>query len=318
MLWALRSAPVLDPIKKLVLIALADSANDDGTGAFPGVSTIAEYANCDPRTVRRQLAALEAEGLISRGDQAAAARYISRADRRPVVWDLNLERKREVGAPTHRKQPSKRPKAPRNQHTVTDEPGDLSPQAAEDEPTGGHSVLRSDDDGRTYGRTYGRTSDVLGSIDPKEDPDDDDDALPRDDPPVPIRDELAEFPTVMMLADILHTAIGRHVPFNLSRQECLELSGAIQRVGDLEPFLEAAVAQDAHNVRAGRTPGGTARAYVKVWLCLRGRRMGSVQQSRAVPWCGVCDKRTRLIEDEAGVPRRCHVCHPSQQAVAAI
>lgn len=28
------------------------------------------------------------------------------------------------------------------------------------------------------------------------------------------------------------------------------------------------------------------------------------------PHCGTCDERTRLVEDDAGTPRRCPACHP--------
>ncbi|WNM72833.1 helix-turn-helix DNA binding domain protein [Arthrobacter phage RedFox] len=88
MVWALKTAPVPDPISHLVLIGLADHANDDGTGARPSVAVLAEYARCSARSVQRKLRDLEECGLIVRGDQRSVEHL--RSDRRPVVYDLNL------------------------------------------------------------------------------------------------------------------------------------------------------------------------------------------------------------------------------------
>lgn len=86
--WVLRSAPVADPTAKLILIALADHAANDGSAAWPSQATIAEYACCSERSVRRRLLELESVGLIYRGDQRLVANY--RADRRPIVWNLAM------------------------------------------------------------------------------------------------------------------------------------------------------------------------------------------------------------------------------------
>ena len=76
----------LHPTMKLVLLCLADHARKDGTSAFPSAGTIAEQCGVDERTARRNIAALEASGLIRRGNQAAASSI--RAQYRPTVWDL--------------------------------------------------------------------------------------------------------------------------------------------------------------------------------------------------------------------------------------
>lgn len=55
--------------KKMVLLALADSANDEGTNCFPSVATIIEKCSMGERTVFRHLAALEDDGLISRHER---------------------------------------------------------------------------------------------------------------------------------------------------------------------------------------------------------------------------------------------------------
>ncbi len=90
MAWALKKAAVPDdPLAHLVLIGLADHADDDGTGAFPSVRTLASYARCTTRTVQAKLRVLEAVCLIRRGDQRLVERLP--ANRRPVVWDLVMD-----------------------------------------------------------------------------------------------------------------------------------------------------------------------------------------------------------------------------------
>lgn len=88
MVWALKTAPVPDPISHLVLIGLADHANDDGTGARPAVSKLADYARCSSRSVQNKLRVLVELGLIWPGDQRGVEHLPS--NRRPVVYDLDI------------------------------------------------------------------------------------------------------------------------------------------------------------------------------------------------------------------------------------
>lgn len=88
--WALRRAPVgADASARLVLVYLADRADDQGRDAFPSVATLVEQSRLSRSTIKRILRRLEEGGLISRGDQLKVAHY--RIDRRPVVWNLHLE-----------------------------------------------------------------------------------------------------------------------------------------------------------------------------------------------------------------------------------
>lgn len=84
--WALNFADVRDPGEALVLIGIANHAGKDGRGCYAGQATLAHYARCSERTLRRKLSALEARGVIVRGDQALVDHFP--ASRRPVVWDL--------------------------------------------------------------------------------------------------------------------------------------------------------------------------------------------------------------------------------------
>ncbi|MFB7301399.1 helix-turn-helix domain-containing protein [Streptomyces rubiginosohelvolus] len=67
MLWAMKSAPVVDAEERSILMALAESAWADGTDAFPSKKTIAQIAVVDPKTVQRRLRTLTARGLIAEG-----------------------------------------------------------------------------------------------------------------------------------------------------------------------------------------------------------------------------------------------------------
>lgn len=88
--WALRRAPVgSDASARLVLVYLADRADDEGRDAYPSIATLVEQSHLSRSTIKRILKRLEDHGLISRGDQQKVAHY--RVDRRPVVWNLRLD-----------------------------------------------------------------------------------------------------------------------------------------------------------------------------------------------------------------------------------
>lgn len=88
MLWVLEDCTVAEPELRVLLFALADRAANDGTSAFPSRAWLAERCFCSVRSVSRRLARLEEMGIIRRGDQHLVDHF--RADRRPVVWDLNI------------------------------------------------------------------------------------------------------------------------------------------------------------------------------------------------------------------------------------
>lgn len=93
MIWAMEEAPVENHGELAVLYALADRANDDGTGAYPAQEWISYRARCSTRTVRNHVKNLEERGVIERGDQSLVSHFP--ANRRPVVWDLNYDAVRE-------------------------------------------------------------------------------------------------------------------------------------------------------------------------------------------------------------------------------
>lgn len=87
--WALNDAPVKSPTEAIVLVAMADTAHDDGTDSRQAVSTIAKKSRVSARTVQRVMRDLEERGLIKLGDQRTVQHFP--VNHRPVVWDLAIE-----------------------------------------------------------------------------------------------------------------------------------------------------------------------------------------------------------------------------------
>lgn len=88
MAWAIQQRDVTDASARHVLLCLANYADHEGRGAFPSVQRLADETGLSERSVQYKLGALEEAGAIVRGDQRMAEVYISRGDRRPVVYDI--------------------------------------------------------------------------------------------------------------------------------------------------------------------------------------------------------------------------------------
>jgi hypothetical protein len=95
-MWVIESAPDVSPHWIPVLVGLARHADKEGRGACPSQELLAEYARKSDRAVRNDLNALEKAGLIRPGDPAVVANFPP--DRRPLVWDLACEKRRELKA----------------------------------------------------------------------------------------------------------------------------------------------------------------------------------------------------------------------------
>jgi hypothetical protein len=75
-------------IRKLILLGFANHADKRGRGAYPSTRTIADYTECDIRTVQRHVSWLIANGFLHEGDQ----RIVDHLDPRyrPIVYDVAL------------------------------------------------------------------------------------------------------------------------------------------------------------------------------------------------------------------------------------
>lgn len=63
LVWAWRQK-VGHPTRKLVLVALADEVIADDGECWPSLERIAEFAECDVRTVQRHIDVLMEEGFV--------------------------------------------------------------------------------------------------------------------------------------------------------------------------------------------------------------------------------------------------------------
>jgi hypothetical protein len=79
MSWVLKQSPVDDPQARLILLVLADHADDRGGGAWPKRETIAAQARVPVGTVGRKLLDLRAAGHI---EETGRTGY----NNRTVVW----------------------------------------------------------------------------------------------------------------------------------------------------------------------------------------------------------------------------------------
>ena len=75
-------------IRKLILLGYANHADKFGRGAYPSTRTIADYAECDVRTVQRHVRWLIERGYLHEGDQ----QMVDHLDRRyrPIVYDVAM------------------------------------------------------------------------------------------------------------------------------------------------------------------------------------------------------------------------------------
>lgn len=80
--WALK-AVVGNPTRKLVLLGYANHASASGEDAWPSVKTVADYAECEARSVQRHVSWLVENGYMREGSQE-----VPRAKYRQMGWDL--------------------------------------------------------------------------------------------------------------------------------------------------------------------------------------------------------------------------------------
>lgn len=127
-------------------------------------------------------------------------------------------------------------------------------------------------------------------------------------------DEFHGYPMVRLLANELAFASGRTIFWNLNPEQMAQLSAAIGRVGDVRPFVDYALDQDANHPK----PGRTASAYVKVWKHAHAKPSSpsttTTAPSRPV-WCGRCDSDSyRFIDIGNDTWQPCPECNPPAPA----
>lgn len=333
--WALEDAPDVPPHLVATLLGLANHADRDGRGAYPSQATLARYARKAERNVRADLRGLETRGLIRRGDQRYTAHLPP--DRRPTVWDLAMERRREP-AP----QPGERGRPHRD-----DSPSDPSTE------TGG--CTRPPETGGCTVQTGGMHTSARGgmqasgepSLEPSLEPsspspltepapsgadvpeEEAEEAAPQDQTPDPVRVDAATNTTANTEPEPEpEPAEGEHQ------------AAAAALVAEV-PGLRATARRDL-TARAARCLAAGHGRRVVADECTRDlagaasvaavvrHRLDALAAVAPIPdapepapeatsatgvgrpaWCGQCDVGTRLTEDATGRGMRCPECHPS-------
>jgi hypothetical protein len=98
--WALMKAPNVKASWVSTLVGLANHADHEHE-SYVGQPTLAFYTRKSLRQVGYDLRDMEAAGLITPGNQAKVLHV--RADKRPTVWRLMVERTRDDQKPRHTK-----------------------------------------------------------------------------------------------------------------------------------------------------------------------------------------------------------------------
>ena len=93
----------LQAARKMVLLALADNANDEGTNCYPSVGTIVEKCSMSERTVQGHLQSLEETGLIQRKERSGRSTHYTLDVER--ISALALARKREKASQCYKNNP---------------------------------------------------------------------------------------------------------------------------------------------------------------------------------------------------------------------
>lgn len=134
--WAIDQAPVGgNTTARMILVSLADKADEYGRDAYKYVSAIADSIRKSDSTVSRNLAWMEEIGVIERGNQHLVDSYPEYA--RPIVYDLRLDLVQE---PTERQTKKGRPGRPRKSVKDPKPATEHTPSRQED------NTRRKDDD----------------------------------------------------------------------------------------------------------------------------------------------------------------------------
>lgn len=303
-LWALKDAPVIDAKERLVLVTLAETADDDGCLAYPSVGTIARRTMMHERTVQHRLKALRERGLITEGDQSAASRIP--LHRRPTVYDLqipfawfaNIDRINEFRAGRGRDPltPRLRPDLMLHDTPPSEPRGGKTPpgrhQAGGGQPPPGR---RNEQDGVAPGHPN-------QSHEPNH--------HHRE------QQQTRSGSSTKQAQEFLISLRDHDERLRLGRRHAQRLAPAVARA--LDDGWQAA---DLMSALSHRLPPDGFNPFAILSHRLNDAidaGAPKAQRKRPKPrWCGSCDERTRMTELPDGTVARCSRCHPIRAATAA-
>lgn len=268
----------------LLLLAIADTADDGGRNAFPSISTLAGKTRMSRRTVQRLVVKLETDGhLVLRRE----------GGRRSNSYEIVCEN------------PPEAPISPRSE--PVDEPPTPSPAGDNLTPrqdvTGDNLTPLRGDNLTPQGCHSHVTPGVTQPCHPNHHV-----TVLEPPPPAP--------PTVE------HGGGGgeKDEPTDDDANRVLEELGADWRIGErsasrLRPALQSALASGwaAPDLVAelGKSPDGVRSPYAVLSARLRDLPPAPKPRPQRPAWCGNCHQSTRMLESAQGSPYRCPACHPA-------
>lgn len=135
----------LPTAEKMVLLVIADHADDAGRNAWPSIATIARKASLSPRSAQRYVQSLVDRGLVDRDVQGGGYREM-RHDRRPNRYTIDLD---GVTRLTSRDGNGTTPEVVRDDTRVADGTTPVSPNPScdpsQDPPVSSSSTATADD-----------------------------------------------------------------------------------------------------------------------------------------------------------------------------
>jgi hypothetical protein len=308
-------------IRKLILLGYANHADKHGRGAYPSTRTIADYAECDVRTVQRHLRWLIERGYMHEGDQQMVDHLDPRY--RPIVYDVAMTAEQvhhwaaaagpDSGNRARAAQAGRRGGRASSQLSRGDNlpplPENASPQVSKgDNLSPLDNGSRGDIDGDSGVTDRAVRGDIRVTrtvIEPS--------LEPSSSSPVPERapasasgpggglagDLLVD---AADLLDILPASVRDHpsvIPSALARR--LQI---LQRRG----WPRAEIRRRLVGIETADKPGAAALTRL---TDLAGLAPPAARLKRP-PWCGHCDQRTRMREGTDGDdrPYLCPQCHP--------
>lgn len=124
--------------RKMVLLALADNANDEGTDCWPSVGKLVEKCSMSERAVQGHLAALEEDGYIKRHERLGRSnKFTIHVDR--IRLEILQKVKALADTPAESAPPAKVPEIPpQNLHPSPSNPRDIHTPAESAPPQSLH------------------------------------------------------------------------------------------------------------------------------------------------------------------------------------
>jgi hypothetical protein len=310
-------------LRKLILLGYANHADKDGRGAYPSTKTIADYAECDIRTVQRHLGWLITAGYLHEGDQQMVDHLDPRY--RPIVYDVAMSAEQiDHGVAKNGRASGNRARAAEagrrgGQTSAQVSRGDrLSPQPDAESPqiSGGdrlsplEGAVRGDSSGDsrvTHHAARGDT-DVTQTIqEPSKEPSSSSPVAPTtpasagggspsgtpDDPLEVLPKSVRDHPSI--------------VPSALSRRV---------HVLDQGGWSRAEIRARLTGIETAEAPGAAAMTRLRDLV----RLAPTTPPPQRPNWCGQCDRRTRMREDTGkdDRPYRCPHCHPQAAAASSV